>query len=124
MQGREDIQNELLGTIIDGAPVIIVVVDGGGTITFCSDASRWMVGWEPEELVGTNILEHLDMTGASDLALDSIGSAFAAHGLRLPMQFSIKTKDGPPRVVEVTANSQMDDPIVQGMVVYIRPWNE
>src|SRR5262249_2952789 len=27
-------------------------------------------------------------------------------------------------IVEVTANSQVDDPVVEGMIVYVRSWNE
>jgi diguanylate cyclase (GGDEF)-like protein/PAS domain S-box-containing protein len=123
MQGREDNQAELLRTIVDGAPVVVVVVDADLNVTFCSDASERAFGWRPDELVGKNIIEHVH-EDSDPLAFESVGSALGATGLRLPMLFTIRKKDGSPCVVEVTANSQMDDPTVGGMIAFIRPWNE
>jgi diguanylate cyclase (GGDEF)-like protein/PAS domain S-box-containing protein len=122
MQGREDRQQELVNRIVDGAPIQMIVVDGGGLITFTSDACR-MFGYEPQELLGTNILDYLDLDW-NPLALESIGSALVNDGLRLPMLFRMRCKDGRFRVVEVTANSQVGDPVVQGMAAYIRSWDE
>jgi len=123
MRGREDVQTELVNLIVDGAPIVVIVVDAVGTVTFCSDGSKMLAGYEPDELLGTNILDHLDLDW-NPIALESIGSALNATGLRLPMLFRMKCKDGTLRVVEVTANSQVEDPMVQGMVAYIRSWDE
>src|SRR5262245_14183682 len=107
MKGRDDHQAELLGTIVDGAPVAIVVVDRDLNVLFCSDASERIFGWRPDELVGTNIIEHVH-EDSDPLAFASVDSALAATGLRLPMLFTIRRKDGSPCVVEVTANTQMN----------------
>jgi diguanylate cyclase (GGDEF)-like protein/PAS domain S-box-containing protein len=112
-----------LQTIVDGAPVVILVVDALGTITFCSQACEALSGWRPDELLGTNILEHIVVEPDSE-EMRSIGSALAAEGLRLPMLFPIKLKDGSLKMVEATANSQLENPAVQGMIVYIRSWQE
>lgn len=114
---------ELLAKLVHGAPVVMIVVDAVGTITFCSDAVTSLFGYRPDELVGTNMLDHVDVDW-NPIALESIVSAMAADGLRLPMLFRIRHADGQRSVVEVTAHAAMDDPVVQGLAVYIRPWNE
>ncbi len=114
---------DLLAKLVHGAPVAMIVVDAVGTITFCSDAVTPLFGYGPDELVGTNMLDHVDLDW-NPIALESIVSAMAAEGLRLPMLFRIGHADGQRSVVEVTAHAAMDDPVVQGLAVYIRPWNE
>ena len=114
---------ELLAKLVHGAPVAMIVVDAVGTITFCSDAVTPLFGYQPDDLVGTNMLDHVDVDW-NPIALESIVSAMAAEGLRLPMLFRIVHADGQRSVVEVTAHAAMDDPVVQGLAVYIRPWNE
>jgi diguanylate cyclase (GGDEF)-like protein/PAS domain S-box-containing protein len=123
MHARDGASDELLRSIVDGAPVVILVVDALGIITFCSDASERLSGWRPDELVGTAILKHIEVDDDSE-QMRSIGTAMASEGLRLPMLFPIKLKDGSRKMVEATANSRFHDPAVQGMVVYIRSWTE
>lgn len=123
MQGRDDQQPELLQRLVDGAPVVMLVVDEVGTITFCSDASSLLFGYSPDELVGSNILEYIDVDW-NPLALESVGTALAGSGLRLPMLFRIINRNASRHIVEVTANSQTNDPVVRGMAAYIRPWDE
>ena len=45
-------------------------------------------------------------------------------GLQRPMLYRVHRKDGSSFVAEVTANSQLDDPVVQGLAVYVRRWDE
>lgn len=123
VHGRREATPDLLQRLVDGAPISMIVVDPAGTITFSSDACEQLFGYRPDELVGTNMLDYVDLEW-NPLALESIGSALEASGLRLPMLFRIRTKAGSWRVVEVTANSQVDDPVVQGMAVYVRSWDE
>ena len=84
---------ELLAKLVHGAPVVMIVVDAVGTITFCSDAVTPLFGYQPDQLVGTNMLDHVDVDW-NPIALESIVSAMAADGLRLPMLFRIRHADG------------------------------
>jgi diguanylate cyclase (GGDEF)-like protein len=40
------------------------------------------------------------------------------------MLFRVFTKAGDPFIVEVTANSQLADPHIAGLLAYVRPWDE
>ncbi len=112
-----------LRKVLDGAPLVMFVVDTTGAIVWISGTVERLFGFTPDELLGQNMLDYLDLEW-SQAALDSIGSAFGATGLQRPMLFRIRRKDGSFIVAEVTANSQLDDPDIQGLMVYVRRWDE
>jgi diguanylate cyclase (GGDEF)-like protein/PAS domain S-box-containing protein len=105
------------------APVIVMLVDGGGVITHVSGALDSMAGFTADEVLGTNVLDFID-TSWNPIALDSIGAAMTRRGLQRPMLFRLIRKDGSSFVAEVQANSQWDDPLLQGMAVYVRRCDE
>ena len=123
MTAADEPSNELLHHLVDGAPLITIIVDGLGRITYSSANVRTLFGYEPDEVLGTNILDHIDADFSAD-SMDSIGAALVRNGLQRPMVFRLNSKDGTHPVVEVTANSQLDDPTVRGLMVYVRPWGE
>ena len=108
---------------VECAPVIVMTLDELGTITWLGGALERLTGYTPDELVGSNILEHLD-TSWNPAALESVGFAFTRQGLQRPMLFKVIRKDGTSFIGEATANSQMDDPVVGGLVAYLRRWDE
>ena len=114
---------DLLRQVTDGAPLVMGVVDAAGNVRWVSEASERLFGYRPDEVIGTNILDHMDVDW-NLLALDSIGAAMVGRGLQRPMLFRARRKDGSYFVAEVTANSQMDDPVIDGLAVYIRRWDE
>ncbi len=112
-----------LRRLIESAPVIVVTVDGGGVITWVGGAVVEMTGWDAGDLLGTNILDHM-VVDWNPMAFESVGFAMTRHGLQRPMLFKVRRKDGSTFVGEVTANAQMDDPLIEGLVAYIRRWDE
>jgi diguanylate cyclase (GGDEF)-like protein/PAS domain S-box-containing protein len=118
-----DAEPELLRRIVDGAPILTMTVDGAGTVTWVSGACERLFGYTSADVVGTSILDWLDLEW-SPTAIDSIGAALVNSGLQRPMQFRMRRKDGSHSIVEVTANSQLDDPDVGALLVYVRRWDE
>ena len=109
--------------LIGLAPMIVMIVDEQGEITWLGGALERLTGYQPEELVGTNILDHIDLEW-NPPALESVGFAMTRQGLQRPMLFRIKRRDGSTFVCEATANAQMQDPEVGGLVAYLRQWDE
>jgi diguanylate cyclase (GGDEF)-like protein/PAS domain S-box-containing protein len=109
--------------VIDGAPIIMLALDMGGQITWIGGAVERLTGYRPDELVGTNILDHFD-TEWNPAAFESVGFAFTRQGIQRPMLFKARRKDGTSFVAEATANAQVDDPVVGGLLAYLRPWDE
>jgi len=109
--------------LLDGAPLVVATVDAAGRITWVSAATEWLFGYTAAELVGTNMLDHVDLDW-NPAALDSVAAALSGSGLQRPMTYRLRRKDGSFVVAEVTANSQLDDPHIDGLAIYIRRWDE
>ncbi len=109
--------------LIGLAPLIVTIVDDQGRITWLGGALERLTGYQPDELVGTNILDHIDVDW-NPPALESVGFAMTRQGLQRPMLFRLKRKDGSTFVCEATANAQLHDPEVGGLVAYLRQWDE
>lgn len=113
-----------LERVLDLSPGIVLVVDRDLTITFVNQAATNLLGYDREEAIGRSVLDFLD-TDWNPAAFASIATALGSEGgPRPPMTFRILAKDGRRPIVEVTANVQLDDPVIAGLVVYARPWTE
>jgi diguanylate cyclase (GGDEF)-like protein/PAS domain S-box-containing protein len=113
----------LLERLIDGLPGVVMLVDAAGTIRWINAAVERVFGVPVEDTLGGNVLDWLDVEW-NPLAIESIDAAIAGSGLRRPMLFKVVRRDGRSFVAEVTANSMFDDPVVDGMVVHVRRWDE
>jgi diguanylate cyclase (GGDEF)-like protein len=109
--------------VLRASPTVSVLVDATGTVEWVSDNVEELFEFTPDELVGTNMVEHMDLEWSS-FALDSVGFAMENAGQHLPMLFRFLTKSGDGMICEVTANNQFDNPAVGGLVVQVRHWEE
>ena len=123
MGGSPPEDPELLKRITDCSPFVMFVVDGVGTITWANAAVERLFRKTSDEVIGTNVLDHIELEWSPE-ALDSVGYAMTASGLQRPMLFRVRRGDGTTVVAEITANSQGADPVIGGMAVYARPWDE
>jgi diguanylate cyclase (GGDEF)-like protein/PAS domain S-box-containing protein len=109
--------------VLNGIPGLVAVVAADGEVVWVNDPMVELTGYRREELVGSNMLDHLD-TSWNPLALESIEYALATPGMRLPTMLRFLTRAGEPIVMEVTANNQLHDPAVRGLIVHLRPSDE
>lgn len=109
--------------LLEAIPGAVVVIDGEGRVRWVNRAMEAMSGYADHELIGTNMLDHVDLTW-NPLALESIGYALATPGERLPTMLRFRDADGRLLVMEATANNQFDTPGVEAMVVHLRPADE
>lgn len=110
--------------VLDLSPAIVFVVDADLQITYVNQAATNVLGYDRDEAIGRSVLDFLD-TDWNPEAFQSIATALGSGGgQRQPMTFRTITKDGALPIIEATANVQLDDPVVDGLVVYARPWTE
>jgi diguanylate cyclase (GGDEF)-like protein/PAS domain S-box-containing protein len=113
-----------LERVVDLSPGIVFVADRDLMVTFVNRAATEMLGYGREEMLGRSVLDFLD-TDWNPEAFASIATALGSDGgQRPPMTFRVITKDGRRPIIEATANVQLDDPVIAGVVVYVRPWTE
>ncbi len=121
-EGRTD-DVEVLRRLLDASPNVVFLMAPDGEIRWVNVAVERLSGYRPAEILGTNILDHVDPDW-DPYAFDSIGAALGAEGLRLPILFRIRRKDGSMVICEAIANAQLHDPVLGGLCVYLRRWDE
>jgi diguanylate cyclase (GGDEF)-like protein/PAS domain S-box-containing protein len=119
-----DADRRFLERVLDLSPGIVFVADRDLNVTFTNQAATDLLGYARDELVGRSVFDFLDADWNPD-AFASIATALGSGGgPRPPMTFRVITRDGRRPIVEATANIQLDDPLIGGLVVYARPWTE
>jgi PAS domain S-box-containing protein len=105
--------------LIEGSTDLIFIVGEDGTYSYVSPSVERILGYDPDELVGTNgfDLVHPDdvdetMAQFERLVADSDEPIFA--------EFRARHADGSWRVLEVRGRNLLDDDVVEGIVVNAR----
>jgi diguanylate cyclase (GGDEF)-like protein/PAS domain S-box-containing protein len=96
-----------LAVIVDTAVSPYSIVDDDGTVLWVSSSISELTGWQPEEVVGRNMLDFLDEASQAAV-IDSLSRFYdtAADGpdwLGTGLQISVRTADG--GLVDVVASS-------------------
>jgi diguanylate cyclase (GGDEF)-like protein/PAS domain S-box-containing protein len=102
----------------------VLVLDEHGVIKYASPVGEQMLGYTPEQKVGTVAWEliHADDLGEALAALGDVLSGNLRG--RDPARLRVLHKNGYWVPVEVTATNLLDDPVLAGVVVNVRDMRE
>jgi diguanylate cyclase (GGDEF)-like protein/PAS domain S-box-containing protein len=102
-------------SLVQNASDVIIVVDASGNILYESPAVERILGYRPQERVGTNALATIHSDEAARVT--EILSYVAQHpGEFRTLEFRVKHASGEWRWLEVTVSNLLNDPSVQGIV--------
>lgn len=109
--------------LIENALDLITVIKPDGTMDYVGPSVERLLGYSPEELIGTNLLDiiHPDEEETARAAMD-----FAAGrpGVTGNIEVRVRHRDGSWRVHEASAYNLLDNPAVEGMVINSRDVTE
>jgi len=110
---------ERLRVVIDRSPDMVAVFGPDGSFVFVSEAHRRILGYVPEDLLGT---QPLDLVHPDDV--DRLMGEFRAQ-IRwdqptTPVDFRYRAADGTYRHVEAVAVDLSDEPTIRGLLVTSR----
>ena len=109
--------------LIEGAHDIVVLLALDGSIVYQSPATERVLGYSPEELVGTNVLDIVHPEDR-ERAATVLSQWPREESEPLPLApFKVRHKDGTWRVIEAIGRSAEEDPR-QGMIVNARDITE
>jgi len=102
-------------SLVQNASDVIIVVDAAGVITYESPAVKRVLGYNPEDRIGTNALAlaHPDDVSGTREILSLVRDQ---PGHFPTVEFRVRHADGGWRWLEVTATNLLDDPSVMGIV--------
>src|SRR5919202_1914699 len=97
----------------------ITILEADDTIRYVSPAVERVMGFKPEERVGTNAFGPVHPDDR-ERALGTFAEVLKRPGLHPPLEFRVPHKDGSWRYLEHVVNNLLDDPAVRGVVVTSR----
>jgi PAS domain S-box-containing protein len=114
-----------LRSVVEHSSEIVVIVDPDGTLRYASPAFGRVLGYDPEEAVGT--MNVLDLVYPDDLShvLEETEGALSEGGVATnEAEYRFRHANGSWRWMESVGTYLLDDPAVRGVVVTSRDVTE
>jgi len=114
---------EYLRIFFENSSVAVVILSEAGTIRYGIPAEDQVLGWSPEELVGTDFIDLVHPDDEKGFR-DALGSLVRGSNDALPVITRCRHKDGSWRVIEALGKNLIHDPRINGMIVHCRDITE
>lgn len=116
-QSRDELRvsEERFRSLVQNSSDLITIMDADGTLRYASPSVERLMGYRPEEWLGTNMLTlvHPDDLGR---AANSLAAVVDQPGVHPPAMLRVRHSDGSWRYIEMTANNLTAVPSIGGIV--------
>jgi diguanylate cyclase (GGDEF)-like protein/PAS domain S-box-containing protein len=113
-----------LAAVLAHSSDLVVLLDEHGYFRYVSEASRRMLGSDPDGWVGRNAFELVHPDDLAAVAESFVSSVDGGAGIREPLPLRVRHADGSWRDVEIVANNLLRDPSVRSVIVNVRDLTE
>ncbi len=119
IRDNERLSMSRLEALIEDGWDLVITVDLDSTITWSSAACRRLLGYEKDELIGSNFLDFIhkedleEVTKVADVVSRSVGQ-------RVSLTVRVSHKDGGYRHLEFSVINCYDDPSIRGVLATAR----
>ena len=110
---------ERFRSLVQNASDVITILAVDGTISYDSPAIERVLGYEQGERVGRPTFEYMHPEDVERVR-GNFARTLEQPGVRPPLEFRIRHKNGSWRYVEVTRTNLLNDPAVRGVVANSR----
>jgi diguanylate cyclase (GGDEF)-like protein/PAS domain S-box-containing protein len=110
-------------SLVQNASDVIMVVNAKSEISYVTVSAHRVLGYLPEDLVGTNVGNLVDTDNTVQLQ-NFVSGCLKASGISQLVELPFKHQDGHSRYVELISNNLLNDPHVSGIVLTLRDINE
>jgi len=110
-------------SLIQNSFDVFEIVDSDGQLMFVSPSVERVLGYRPEDLLGSSILDHVHSDDAT-LAREMLAEITTESELRECVELRARGRDGVYRIIEVAGRDLSDDPVVGGIVLNYRDVTE
>jgi PAS domain S-box-containing protein len=114
---------ERFRSLVQAASDVIIVLDVEAGIRYASPSAQRILGYLPEELVGTSIFARVNPDHAAVLQ-DFFARALCSPGVTSAIEFEFRHRDDTWRTLEAIGNNRLFDPGIAGFVLNIREITE
>src|SRR5450631_1498350 len=101
--------------VVQNASDMVTVADVDGTITYTTPSVQRVLGYAPEQLIGTQTrdLIHPDDVERVERA---VAEQFISGAREQPIQYRVRHRNGSWRIVEGTITNMLDEPNINGII--------
>lgn len=110
-------------TFVDIAAEFVTILDAEKTVEYVSPGAAQVTGHEPDDLAGTDLLDHVHPDDRDDLETE-IGRLLANPAETVTQRYRFKQADGSWAWVESTAVNRLDESGIEGLVFATRDVTE
>ncbi|WP_430503477.1 PAS domain S-box protein [Haloparvum sp. PAK95] len=106
-------------TLIEESTDVNAILDPDGTIDYVTPSVEYVLGYDPDTLIGENVADYLhpdDFEGMQD----EIAAIADESTSREAVEFRIQHADGSWVWLESRGKNLLEDPVIDGLVVYTR----
>jgi len=97
----------------------VVVVTDAGTIDYVSPAVERLLGYAPDELIGTDAFEYVHPADRAEVRGD-FETKLTNPGVETSITYRVRGNDDRYRWVEARGRNYLDDPVIEGVLLSIR----
>jgi PAS domain S-box-containing protein len=109
--------------LIQNASDVVMILEADGTIRYESPAVERVLGYEPEEWVGTSVFDHLHPDDLEP-ARSSFAELLEKPDDRITTEYRVRNKQGSWRHFEAVGTNLLNDPVIRGIVINSRDLTE
>jgi diguanylate cyclase (GGDEF)-like protein/PAS domain S-box-containing protein len=126
---RVRVEDELRGSerrfraVVQNASDMVTIADADGTITYTSPSVQRVLGYEPEQLIGTQTRELIHPDDV-DRVENAVGEQFMSGAREQPIEYRVRHNDGSWRIVEALITNMLDEPNIHGVIATNRDITE
>jgi PAS domain S-box-containing protein len=114
---------ERFRSLVRFASDIITILDGDGTIRYESPAIERVLGYKPEDLIGSNAFDYVHPDDVERVS-SVLAEALETQGVTPLVEYRFRCADGTWCYLEAIGNNLIAEPSVQGIVVNSRDITE
>ncbi len=102
---------------------VVMILEADGTVRYVSPAVERVLGYQPEEMVGTLALDYVHPEDVEHM-WESFAETLMKPGVQPPVEYRVRTADGSWRYMEAIRSNWLDEPHIAGVVVNVRDITE
>ena len=113
-----------LRSVLEHSSEIVKIVDPDGTLRYASPAFRRILGYAPDEVIGTKVFDYVHPDDLSRVLQETEKTVTGEGEGTNVVEYRFRHKDGSWRWMEGVGTYLPDDPAVRGIVVNARDVTE
>ncbi|GAA0545128.1 PAS domain S-box protein [Halorubrum ejinorense] len=102
---------------------VVTIVDTDGTVEYASGSADRVLGYDRDDLVGTNLFDYLHPESRED-AMETFFDGVDDPGADIQAEWRIESGDGAWLNVESQCRNMLEDDAIGGMLLYLRDVTE